>query len=162
MQTPNSNKSIRPNNPAWHLLAEYSLSEFLSELNTGDKLKAGLLLQTVRELGLPPEYVENIEMMLIGFAKEALEHFKQGGFELPGRIRIFCQKKMIDDSNPAKTSIPYNTEQMLEQPQIVHRPGKKMYGGWGYFLIERGDDVSTVSSVRSWNSVELYLYREGE
>jgi len=124
-----------PNKPAWYLLAEYSLSEFLSDLNTGNKSMTGLLFKKLRELGTPPEYVENIEMMLIGFANEALEHFKGGRVELPGRIRIYCQKKMIDE---------------------------EMHGGWGYFLIERGDDVSTGSSVRSWNSVELYLYKEGE
>lgn len=96
---------------------------------------AGSLFKKLRDLNIPPEYVGNIEMMLTGFAKEALEHFKGGRLELPGRIRIFCQKKTIDE---------------------------KIRGGWGYFLIERGDDVSTGPSVRSWNSVELYLYKEGE
>jgi hypothetical protein len=162
MQTSNADQSIRPDDPVWYFLAEYSLSEFTADLNVGEKLMAGSLFQTVRELGIPPEYVENIEMMLTGFAKEALVHFKQGGLELPGRIRIFCQKKMIDNANSAKTSRPYDTEQTLEHAQFVHHPGTKINGGWGYFLIERGGDVSTGSSASSWNSVDLYLYKEGE
>jgi hypothetical protein len=135
MQTPNANQSVIPNNPVWYLLAEYSLSEFLSDLNTGNKPMAGLLFKKLRDLCVSPEYVENIEMLLMGFVKEALEHFKGGRLDLPGRIRIFCQRKMI---------------------------AEEIHGGWGYFLIEREHNVSTGSSVSSWNSVDLYLYKEGE
>ncbi len=162
MQRSNPDHRVRPNNPIWHFLAEYSLSEFTSDPNGGERLPPGLLFQTLRELDIPPEYVEKIEMMLTGFASEALLHFKQGGFELPGRIRIFCQEKLINKANSAKTSSSYNTEQGLERAQFVHHPGTKMTGGWGYFLIETGGNVSTGSSANSWNSVDLYLYKEGE
>jgi hypothetical protein len=162
MQTSNSDQRIRPNNPLWCFLAEYPLSEFTSDLNGGEKLRAGLLFQTVSELGIPPEYVEKIEMMLIGFAREALIHFKQGTLELPGRIRIFCQEKMIDEANSIKTTNAYNSEQELERARYIHHPGSKTNGGWGYFLIETGGNVSAGSSASSWNSVDLYLYKEGE
>ena len=135
MQTLNANQSMIPNNPEWYLLAECSLSEFLSDHNAGDKHRAGLLFKKLRDLSVSPEYVENIEVMLTEFANEALEHFKQRRLELPGTIRIFCQKTMIDE---------------------------EMKGGWGCFLIERGNNISTGSSVSPRNSVDLYLYKEGE
>ncbi len=122
----------RSDDPLWYYLAEFSLSEFLSDHDRRDELAAGLLFQAVRELSMPPECVENIEMTLAEFAREALEHFKQGGLEISGRICVFCQKKVITN------------------------------GGWGYFLIERGSSSSPGSTRLSRNSVDLYLYEEGE
>jgi hypothetical protein len=87
------------------------------------------------ELGIPPEWVENIEMTLTGFAREALAHFKQGRPALPERIRVFCQKKMV---------------------------AEKMSGGWGYFLIERTESPCDTFAGRPHQIVDLYLYREGE
>jgi hypothetical protein len=135
MQTSNPDQESRSKDLAWYLLGEYSLSKFLSDSEKEDKLKAGFLSQTVRELSIPPEYVENIEMMLTGFTKEAFEHFKQGGVKLPGRIRIFCKQKMIE---------------------------KEMKGGWGYFVIERSRDSSTNDCTEPFHFIDLYFYGEGE
>ena len=162
MQISNANHDLRSDDPVWYFLSEFSLSEFMSDYDRRNELTAGFLTQTVRGLGISPECVENIEMKLTGFTKDALAHFKQGRLESPGRIRVFCQKKAIDDANSTKTSGPYNTEQAMEHAQIIHHSGTKMNGGWGYFLIERGGNVSAGSCVSSWNSVDVYLYKEGE
>ena len=100
-----------------------------------DKITAGLLSQTVQELSMPIECVENIEMTLRSLAREALAHFEQGRVELPWRIRIFCKKKMIDG---------------------------EMKGGWGYFVIERSRDSSTSDCTEPHHFIDLYLYKEGE
>lgn len=131
----NVNKHGRSNDPEWQLFAECPLSEFLSDHDKGDGLAAGLLDQTRQELGLPPERVENIEMTLSRFARKALARFNQGGFELPVHIRVFCQKKKVDE---------------------------KINGGWGYFLIERTEGSSDSLLMRSQHLVDLYIYREGE
>ena len=134
MGTSNANKHGRSNDPVWQLLAEYTLSEFLSDHDGGDGLAAGLLDQTKQELGLPPERAENIEMTLTRFARKAVARFKQRRFELPVRIRVFCQKMKVDE---------------------------KIKGGWGYFLIERTEGSSDSPFVRSQYFVDLYIYREG-
>ncbi len=133
MEITNANQNLTSDDPAWCFLAEFSLSEFLSDFDRRDALTAGVLYQTVQKLGMPPERLKNIEMTLAGFATEALEYFKQAGLEIPnrepGRVRVFCQKKVI------------------------------INGGWGYFLIEKGSSSSTECAR---DCIDLYLYEEGE
>ena len=161
MQTSNINKNGRSNDSVWQFLAEYSLSEFLSDPDKGDELTTGLLFQPFRELGVPPDWIGNIETALTGYAKQALAPFKQGMVELSGSIRVFCQKKMIVDANSAKTSRPDHIEQATENVPIIFKTGSIMNGGWGYFIVENSGG-SASSSMRSHPVVDLYLYREGE
>lgn len=160
MQTSNANKHGTSNDPVWQFLAEYPLNEFLSN-HKGGGPTAGLLFQTTRELGIPSEYLENIEMSLTGFAKGVLEHFKQESLELPGRIRIFCQKRMRDEANSAKTTRPVHAEQTMKHAPIVYHTSTIIKGGWGYFIIERSSDDAG-SLERTCPLVDLYLYKEGE
>jgi len=162
MQTSNIIKHGRSNDPVWQFLAEYPLSEFLSDHDKGGEPTAGLLFQTMRELGIPLEYLENIDMTLTGFAKEALLHFKQGSLELPGRIRVFCQKRMIDDAFSAKASGLYHAEQAMEHAQMIHPSNTKMNEGWGYYVIERGRDFASNHCKESCRVIELYVYKEGK
>ncbi len=151
----------RSEDPLWYFLAEFSLSGFMSRQDRRDDLTAELLFEAVRELDIPPECVEDIEMTLAAFAQEALVPFKQGRMESPERIRIFCQRKWMSDANSAKTSMPHHAQRVMEGASAITYPGTKMNGGWGYFLIERGVDLSGGSSACSWNSIDLYLYKEG-
>lgn len=121
----------------------------------GDELLAKSLSQLFRALGVPPEWIGKVEMTLTGVAKLALVPIKPGSSERSGSIRVFCQKKLIDDANSTKTARPGHAEQTYPSATIMN-------GGWGYFLIERGGNVSTDSSESSRNSVDLYLYKEGE
>jgi len=162
MQNPKDNQNSRPNDPVWHLLAEYPLSEFILDQDTGDEPTAGLLFQTMRELGIPPEYLENIEMTLTGFAKEAMAHFNQDRLDSPVYIRVFCQKKTIAEVNSVRTSSHLNAEPTTEPTQINRHSDTKMNGGWGYFLIERGGVFTPGSSVSTYNLIDLHLYKEGE
>jgi len=162
MQTSNSDQNISVNNTVFYLLGEYPLGEFMSVDGEADELTAGFLDQPFRELGIQPETIENIEMTLAGFAKEALVHNKQTGSELPWRIRVFCQKKMVKDSNSVTTSRLFNAEQAMEQAQIIHPSGTKIIGGWGYFLIERGGRFAAGSSTPPRHWIDIYLYKEGE
>ena len=161
MQTSNANKSGSSNNPVWQFLAEYSLSEFMPEEETGDALTTGFLCQTIRDLGIPPECLNKIKRTLIEFVQQARVHFNQGSLEFPGRIRVFCQKKMIDDANSVKTSSLCNEEQAIKHAPIKVHSSTIMNGGWGYFIIERsGDDAGSSESARPL--IDLYLYQEGE
>ncbi|HLO27845.1 MAG TPA: hypothetical protein VK249_01840 [Anaerolineales bacterium] len=105
--------------------------------------------------------MENIARTLAEFVKEASVRTKQGRLEFHGRIRIFCQKKMIADATSAKTSRVYHPEHGKEPTKLLPDSGANTIGGWGYFMIERGEDLSP-SSALSHHSVDLYLYKEGE
>jgi len=158
----NANSSFRPDVPGWYFLKEFSLGEFMSGHDRRDKLKDGYLFQAVWKLGVSPEWVENIEMTLAGSAKEALEHYKLGKLESPGRIRIFCQKKMIDDGYSEKFSRPDHSEGVIKPGQTMHRSDTKMHGGCGYFVIERSLSPCADSSGAPPYFIDLYLYQEGE
>ena len=162
MQTSNATKNSRSNDPVWYLLAELSLKDFFSNHDQRDKPAAGSLFQILQELGISTECMENIARTLAGFAIEAFARGKQGRQEFPGRIRIFCQKKIIDDANSVKASRLYHTKQGKKHAQSFPDSGADMIGGWGYFMIDRGEDLPSSSSSIPHNYVDLYLYKEGE
>ncbi len=158
----NADQNFGLDDSIWYILAEFSLSEFLSDRDQRDGLTGGLLRQSVQELGILPEWEKNLEMTLAGFAEEALHQCKQGGTELPGRVRLFCQKKIIGDMYSGSAAArPYHSEQPIEHGQILLHSGARMSGGWGFFLVKRGRNPSTGSPAGSWNSIDLYLYKEG-
>lgn len=162
MQTSNANQNFRSDDPVWVLVAESSLRDFLSDYDRREEPTAGYLFQTLRELGLSPESIESITGMLAGFTKEALTRTKQGKLEFAGTIRIFCQKKILDDANSAKTSRPSHTEQGKKQKATFADSNANTIGGWGYFMIERGGDLPPDASAIPHNNIDLYLYKEGD
>jgi hypothetical protein len=135
MQTPNTKKESRSKDSTWYLLGEYSLRELLLDLEKGNKIAAGMLPEMVRELAIPMDVVDNIGITLRSFAREALVHFKQPNLESAGRMRIFCQKKMIN---------------------------QEMKGGWGYFVIERSRDASSSDSTEFQRLIDVFFYEEPE
>jgi hypothetical protein len=159
MQTANANQNCSSYDPVWVLLAELPLVVFLSDQDWRDEPAVRFLFQTLRELGMSPESVENTAGMLAEFAKEALACTRQGRLESPGRIRMLCQKKIIDDASSVKTSRP--PESGKKQKQSFPDSRANMIGGWGYFMIERGGDLPPDSSAIPHNYIDLYLYKEG-
>jgi hypothetical protein len=163
MQTSNAKQNFGPDDLVWVLLADLSLRDFLSEHDRRDEPTAGHLFQMVRELGIPLECVGNIAMLVTEFARESPVHYKHEGLEFPGRIRIFCQKKIIDDANAARaTSRPYPAEQAREHSPMILDFGSKMNGGWGCFLVERSEDFPEDRPASSSKLIDLYLYKEGK
>jgi hypothetical protein len=75
-------------------LAPGNLVNFLTDDDWSDKPAAESLFQTLRELGMSPEGMDNMAKALAGFAREAKLRYGQARLEYPGRIRIFCQKKI--------------------------------------------------------------------
>lgn len=158
MQTSNAKQNFRPDDPLWVLLADLSLGDFLSDHDQIDGSMAGYLFQMVRELGMPLECVENIATLVTEFANVSPGHHKPEGLEFPARIRIFCQKRIMDDANAVRaTSKPYQSEQVIGNTPKIPDFGANMNGGWGCFLIKRAGNVSDDSR----HFVDLYLYREG-
>jgi len=162
MQTSNTNQTISSNDPVWVFLAEYSLSTFLEEPGADDEGGAGMPSQTVRELDMPGDCIHHVEKTLRSFARKVLVHFQQERMELNGRIRIFYQKKMIEDACSEKSSGLQNIKQIIGQERYVRCSGFEKNGGWGYFFIIRGQNFQEGGSVSSQNRIDLYLYKEGE
>ena len=110
----------------------------MPDQETRDALMAGLLYQPTQDLGIPPECLKKIEITLIEFLKQMKVHIKQAKCGLPIVIRLFYGKK------------------------IFHPVDTKIFGGWGFFIIQKAQDFITDSTKDSPNFIDLFLYKEGE
>ncbi len=162
MQTSFETQKSRPIDLLWYLLAEYSLSEFMSDKETGNVLMAGSLLQTIRDLGIPPECLNRIERTLIDFVKQTTVRLQQGKRGLPIVIRLFYGKKVITSGNKAQTASDPQAKQTIEPTQMIHPADTNIFSGWGFFIIERTRDITAGSAVDSPKFIDLFLYKEGE
>jgi hypothetical protein len=160
MQTSNAKGNFNYDDTGWVLLAEIPFMDFLSDQDQRDKPVVSSMLQTLLELGMSREDMENIARTLAGFARKALVRTKQRGLEFPARIRIFCQKKMINDANSAKSARP--PEQVKKQRQMFPDFGVSRIGGCGCFMLERGEDLRSASDAIPRSCIDLYLYKEGD
>ena len=129
MQTYNPDQGSRSKDLEWYLLEEFSLGDFSPAPERGGKITAELLSHTAGDLDKPAECVDHSEMTLKSLVREALVYFRPGREELPARIRVFCQQKVINE---------------------------EIKGGWGYFVIERSRDVSTCEGNDSHHFDNLY------
>ncbi len=155
-QAPNVNLNNSTDATAWYLLAEFSLKEFLSDRSRSDGLMAGFPSLPHQELDTLPEWLITLDAMLTRFAQEVWGQFEQGG-----RVRVFCQKKIIGDTcfeRPASQLDPAG--QRMERPQAILATGRKMNGGWGYYAIEKGRDSTDAACKESCPIIEIYVYRE--
>ena len=133
MQTSNTNRGLRSKDLTWYLLGEYPLSNILSGAEIDDRITAPILSQMGGTIENQNESIERNTIKLSSLAKEAMEKYTLGRVEAPGRIRIYCQKKMIEEG---------------------------VNGGWGYFVIERSSDTETNTGIKPGPYVDLYIYKE--
>ena len=161
MERSNDNLNSRTTDPEWSFLGEYPLNELMVEMDNRDRTNTSTLFQSIRAMGIHPELLSNIASKLMGFVKEAVAQLNKGSYQAPAFIRLFCQKKTMEDINSAKSSNQFNAELTIEPNQIIHQPDAGINGGWGCFLIKRGCNDSEDTSPSSHYFVDLYLYREG-
>jgi hypothetical protein len=133
MHTSNANQEKSSIGSGWYLLGDYPLSLFMPGYEKGDRDAFRPLSQTIKEWGLPVECAQNLERILRNIIEEALPQFRSGKADLPGRIRVFIQMKMI---------------------------GQEMKGGWGYFVIERSKHAAYGDWIEPL--YDFYIYGEGE
>jgi len=159
MQKSSAKHKSKSTDTLWYFLVEYSLSEFTLD-DFGDKLKNGLLFQTIQDLGVPPECLKKIEMTLTGFVNQSTFHSDQGKSIFPIVIRLFVREKMLRLENSAKTAEAPQEKPTIEGAQIISPPGTQRIGGWGFFIIEKARDLPAVPAAVSPNFIDLYLYQE--
>ncbi len=155
-QAPNVNLNQSTDAAVWYLLAEFSPKEFQSDHGRSDGLVAGFLSLRIQELDTLPEWVADLEAMLARFANEVW-----GDFEPGGPIRVFCQRKIIDEGYFERAAPHLDpAEQDMERAQAIRDLGKKMNGGWGCYAIEKGRDFTDGSCTEPCHIIEIYVYRE--
>lgn len=119
----------------WYLLGEYSLSGLLPDPEKDPQRPVELPSTMVREMDIPLERIEPVEMALRSFASKALRQMQPDGEGHPRQIRIFCQKKILDE---------------------------EIKGGWGYFVIEKPRDAIPQDDGEETREVmDFYIYEEG-
>ncbi len=135
MQTTNANQESRSNDFRWYLLGDYSISGLLPDTEKDDQRTVELPSNMMRELDMPLERIEPVEMALRSFASKALRRTQPDGGVHPRQIRIYCHRKIIDE---------------------------EMKGGWGYFVIERPKEASPQDDDEETHDViDFYIYEEG-
>ena len=137
MQTTNDPHEFNNYESLWHSLSEYSLSEVALDEDLEANLSSGPFFRYLQELGLPSECLKRI-------ARTITETARNYFHRIPGvhvRIRLFYQPKMV-------TSLPHS--------------GKQREGGWGFFVIQRGEDPLSGIYGEPFSIIELYIYREGK
>ncbi len=149
-QPPNVNRNHSTDVTAWYLLADFSAKEFLSDQGRSHGLMAGFLSSPVRELDTLPEWVADLEAVLARFAKEVMGHFERGG-----RIRVFCQRMIIDEGYFERAAPHLDPAE-----QAIRGSGKKMSGGWGCYAIEKGRDFTDAACTEPCHVIDIYVYRE--
>lgn len=141
MQTLNGNQNIPIDDPTWYPIAELSLDEVVLNQEKIVEFTAEPLIQTIRELSLPVEYIKRIEGTIteaIRGVNSSLNYCEQGPSVC---IYLYFKKKLMDS---------------------VQQTGDQMNGGWGYYLIERNRDLLNGCCEQLCRVVEVYLYNEGE
>ena len=156
------NQKSQNNVSEWYLIDEYVFrGRIIDEEMRGD-LTGRSLIQTIRDLGMPFECINNIKRTLSDFTKATRA---QPTPEKPAflvHIRLFCQRRSTDGEIPAQGSEVSKNEQAIGPTQALYPSHLITNGGWGYFLIERGEDSATGSSFFPHNCIDLYLYKEGQ
>lgn len=137
MQTTNDPREFNSRESSWNYLAEYSLSEIVLGEDSEFMLLSGPVFLSMQELGLPPESLKRIARTI----KETVRHILSKGRNIPVCIRLFHQPKMV-------AGLPHS--------------GKQREGGWGFFVIQRGEDPLSGIYGEPFSIIELYIYREGK
>ena len=136
MKSTNDNPNSRTTDPEWRFLGEYPLNELMVEMDNRERTNTSMLFQTIRAMGIHPELFSNIESKLMRFVNEGGVHQNIGRYQTPVFIRLFCQKKTLEDINSAKSSSQFNAELTRATNQIFHQPDAGINEGWGCFLIK--------------------------
>jgi hypothetical protein len=141
MQEENDTHKMIFEDPTWSSIAEFSPGDDFTDEDGSTVLMVGPLFQTIRRLGLPPEYLKRIEGTVSETTRGARSQSHPCSQDLPVRIRLFCSKKTLGR---------------------LYHSGGQVKGGWGYYVIERSRDLPNASCRDLCRVVEVYLFREGE
>jgi len=160
MAVTNDNHNSNLTDTEWYFLGEYPLKVLGVDGEIQDRSEDGILIETIRDLGIGAELIDNIERKLIGFAGGAMAQLDQECFERPATIRLFCQKKMVEDRKSMKSLSQLKEKLTIKYSHNIHQSDPAFNGGWGYFLVKRGGGPNPAYSVNTNIRIDLFIYKE--
>jgi hypothetical protein len=150
----------------WELVSQYSLGENTRDEDIDAVLIASPLNATMQKLGITQERIHHIFDTVSVTATQARSHFLSGRSNMLVTIHVFCQRKTLAGALRLKNSEQFDAlisgnslQEFLDLNTTLEFSGERNYGGWGYFIIERGADLSIAYQEHPC-VLELYLYRE--
>jgi hypothetical protein len=166
MKTLHDNQRDEANYLAWELITQYPLGENTRDEDIDAVLIASPLNTTMQKLGITQELIHHMIGTVSVTATQARCHFLSGRSNMLVTIRVFCQRKTIAGALRLKNSKQFDApisgnslQEFLDLNITLESSGERNSGGWGYFIIERGADLSIAYQEHSC-VLELYLYRE--
>ncbi len=151
---------------SWELITQYSLCENTCDEDIDAVLIASPFNTTMQKLGITPEHIHHIIGTVSLTATQARSHFLPGRSNMLVTIRVFCQRKTLayalrlENSRRFDAPISGNSlQEFLDLNITLESTAERNHGGWGYFIIERGADLSIAYQEHPC-VLELYLYRE--
>lgn len=159
MHTSETNRKSKSADPEWHLLFVFSIQDLLTDIDQKSETATISLFRFLNYLGVSPDFVENIPKTIAGFAKKAEMHDEQERRKTPEQIRIFCQKKLLNEVIPMDFPMDNRNNLAIEQTQNFSNIMANRLGGWGYFIIERSEK-NLSSSANRHTFLDLFIYKE--
>lgn len=166
MRKSQDNQSGKVNYSPWVLITQYPLSENSQGEDIDAELMASPLNTTMHKLGLAQERIQHIFVSVSRTAIQARSQFLNERSNLPVTVNLFCQRKILANTlrqkNTDLSEAPIRADSLHEFLDLnitLESTDERNSGGWGYFIIERGADLS-ITYQESPCVLELYLYRE--
>ena len=166
MQKLHDNQRDEADYLSWELIAQYSLVENTRDEDIDAVLIASPLNTTMQKLGITQVRIHHIFCTVSVTATQARGHFFSGRSNMPVTIHMFCQRKTLAGAlrpeNSRQFDVPISANSLQEFLDLNITPessGERNSAGWGYFIIERGADLS-IAYQEHFCALELYLYRE--
>jgi hypothetical protein len=138
--TENSDRPAAPE-PAWHFLAQV----VLPGVARSESRAAGLAVEAVRDLNLPPAQLQVIRDAVMDAARQISASRDAQQPALPISIALFVASRSAGASDLA--------------PQTGAAPERR---GWGCFVVKRLVDGAPAAGVEAHYKIELFLYPEGK
>jgi hypothetical protein len=146
----------------WVLFREYILSGQINDEEMRGDLIEGSLLQTILDLDMPLECLNNINRTLADFIKKTRGQSLSGKPAFLAHIRLFYQRWSTEGKTSIQGPEAPEIKQAVDLTQALDTSHLNTNGGWGYFLIERGADFTAGSKTYPRDCIDLYLYKEGQ
>ncbi len=77
-------------------------------------------------------------------------------------IRLFSRRNAVEEINSESFSCTHDKLDIPSCQAKIEQPDQDTNGGWGYFIVERGEKTLDDGGVRTCFWIDLFLYREGK
>ncbi len=161
MKIVNDNLYLKFDDPVWNCLIEYPLNKLIADSDIQDDPTTRSLIQTLIDLGVRPELLNNIVRKLIKVANGVTSQGDHNLSDAPLYLRLYCPRMTRREVNTAKpTSLV--AEPVSKSSHDVHSADREINRGWEYLMVERAGRARRDSAVGSKSWIDMYLYRQGE